>query len=60
MRRQFESDELEAALDRLLALPYWPREYDESHRAMAALKSTTSELIGRFCSSAEDATRALW
>ncbi len=54
----FEWGDLEAALDRLLALPYWPREYDESHRAMAALKSTTSELIGRFCLSAEEATRA--
>ncbi len=50
-------DELEAALDRLLELPYWPRGYDESHRAMASLKSTTSELIGRFCLAAETATR---
>ena len=31
----FEWAELEEALDRLLALPYWPRDYDESHRAMA-------------------------
>jgi len=54
----FEWGELEAALDRLLALPYWPRAYDESHRAMAELKNTTSELIGRFCLSAEEATRA--
>lgn len=49
---------LEAALDRLIALPYWPRDYDESHRAMADLKNSTSELIGRFCRAAEAATRA--
>ncbi len=54
----FEWAELEVALDRLLALPYWPRTYDESHRAMAALKNTTSELIARFCLAAEEATRA--
>ncbi|MCZ3389676.1 MAG: deoxyguanosinetriphosphate triphosphohydrolase [Actinomycetia bacterium] len=54
----FEWAQLEAALDRLLELPYWPHEYDESHRAMAALKNTTSELIARFCLSAEEATRA--
>ncbi len=55
--RTSEWAELEAALDRLLALPYWPHGYDESHRAMASLKSTTSELIGRFCLAAETATR---
>ncbi len=33
----FEWGELEEALDRLLELPYWPRDYDESHRAMASL-----------------------
>jgi dGTPase len=54
--RSFDWNELEAALDRLLALPYWPSDFDESHRAMAALKETTSELIGRFCRSAEAAT----
>jgi dGTPase len=53
----FDWGELEAALDRLLALPFWPRDYDESHRAMASLKSTTSELIARFCLAAEAATR---
>jgi dGTPase len=53
----FDWSELEAALDRLLALPYWPHHYDESHRAMAALKRTTSQLIGRFCLAAETATQ---
>jgi dGTPase len=49
--------ELEAALDRLLALPYWPSHFDESHRALAGLKETSSELIGRFCRAAEVATK---
>ena len=52
----FEWNALEAALDRLLDLPCWPSGYDESHRAMATLKETTSELIGRFCRSAEERT----
>ena len=46
-----------AALDRLTALPFWPTSYDASHRSLAALKNTTSQLIGRFCEAAEDATR---
>jgi len=50
-------DELGAALDRLLRLPYWPQAYDGSLRALAALKNMTSELIGRFCAAAENATR---
>lgn len=50
-------NELEEALDRLLALDYWPASFDESHVALVALKRVTSELIGRFCQAAEDATR---
>ena len=49
--------EVEEALDRLLALPFWPSAYDGSHRSLAALKNTTSQLIGRFCQAAEHATR---
>lgn len=49
--------ELEAALDRLLALPYWPGSYDASLRGLAALKNLTSQLIGRFCTAADVATR---
>jgi dGTPase len=54
-----EVDEAEvlAALDRLLATPWWPSSYDGSHRSLAALKNTTSQLIGRFCQAAERATR---
>lgn len=46
-----------AALDRLRELDYWPREYDGSHRHLVALKALTSNLIGRFCTAAELATR---
>jgi dGTPase len=51
------SDDFAAALDRLTTLPFWPRSYDASHRSLAALKNATSQLIGRFCTAAEDATR---
>jgi dGTPase len=50
--------EVDAALDRLLALPYWPTSYDGSQRALAGLKNATSQLVGRFCEAAEEATRA--
>jgi len=50
-------DELAAALDRLLALPFWPGGYDGSRVARASLKDLTSQLIGRFCDAAETATR---
>jgi dGTPase len=50
-------DDFAAALDRLTTLSFWPRSYDASHRSLAALKNATSQLIGRFCESAEDATR---
>ena len=53
-------DELGEALDRLLAMPAWPASYDGSLRAAAALKDLTSELIGRFCLAAEEATRAAY
>jgi dGTPase len=46
-----------AALDRLVALPWWPGSYDGSHRGQAALKDLTSQLIGRFARAAESATR---
>lgn len=52
------ADEVGAALERLLALPYWPRSYDGSLSSLAALKNATSELIGRFCAAAHEATTA--
>ncbi|MCO5996360.1 hypothetical protein NE234_23630, partial [Actinoallomurus sp. WRP9H-5] len=51
-----EIAELEERFTELLAEPYWPRAYDGSLRAAAALKNLTSELIGRFCRAAEHAT----
>jgi dGTPase len=50
-------DEVVAALARLRALPAWVGEYDGSHRALAALKDLTSQLIGRFTLAVELATR---
>ncbi|MEV4615982.1 deoxyguanosinetriphosphate triphosphohydrolase [Kitasatospora sp. NPDC049258] len=52
------SAELAEALDRLQAQEWWPRTYDGSARARAGLKDLTSQLIGRFCQAAEQATRA--
>ncbi|MER8186565.1 deoxyguanosinetriphosphate triphosphohydrolase [Kitasatospora sp. NPDC094015] len=52
------STELAEALDRLQAQEWWPRTYDGSARARAGLKDLTSQLIGRFCQAAEQATRA--
>ncbi|MGW6915702.1 deoxyguanosinetriphosphate triphosphohydrolase [Kitasatospora sp. NPDC054939] len=53
-----EPEELDAALDRLLAQEWWPSSYDGTARARAGLKDLTSQLIGRFCLAAEQATRA--
>lgn len=52
------AEEFGAALDRLRAQEWWPRSYDGSARARAGLKDFTSQLIGRFCLAAEQATRA--
>jgi dGTPase len=48
--------ELEEVLDNLLALDIWPREFDGTERSLVALKNLTSELIGRFCVAAQQAT----
>jgi dGTPase len=52
-----EPVELQAGIEELLALPWWPRAHDGSMPSMAALKNMSSQLIGRFCQSAEAATR---
>jgi predicted deoxyguanosinetriphosphate triphosphohydrolase len=52
-----EPAEIEERFRVLRAEPYWPRDYDGSQRALAALKNLTSELIGRLCRAAERATR---
>jgi dGTPase len=51
-------DALGDALDRLLTLPYWVSGYDGGRLSLARLKDMTSQLIGRFCDGASDATRA--
>ncbi|HEX4657479.1 MAG TPA: deoxyguanosinetriphosphate triphosphohydrolase [Streptosporangiaceae bacterium] len=42
----------------LITLPCWPAGFDGGLDSLAALKNLTSELIGRFCRSAQDATLA--
>ena len=50
--------ELAEVLDELLALDVWPASYDGAPDTVAALKNLTSELIGRFCVAAQQATLA--
>jgi dGTPase len=55
-----EDDRLRDALDRLRALPPWPRlGYDATLRAHVGLKALTSSLIGRFCTATQAATHAV-
>ena len=49
--------ELGEVLDGLLALEFWPPGFDGGPQSLAALKNLTSELIGRFCHAAQEATR---
>ncbi|MFJ3584910.1 deoxyguanosinetriphosphate triphosphohydrolase [Streptomyces sp. NPDC090127] len=55
-----DPQELADALDRLVDQDWWPHGYDGSAVAQARLKDATSQLIGRFCLSAEGATRQAW
>lgn len=50
--------ELIAAFDRLDSLDAWIEEWDGSRQAQGRLKNLTSQLIGRFCGAAVQATRA--
>jgi len=50
--------ELADCFDGLLGLPYWPASFDGGPASLAALKHLTSELIGRFCGTAQEATLA--
>lgn len=50
-------DEAAAALTRLQQLSCWPSNFDRTHRALARLKDSTSQLIGRFVLAAEVETR---
>jgi dGTPase len=49
--------ELSEVFAGLLELDSWPRAFDGGAAAAAAVKNLTSELIGRFCGAAEQATR---
>jgi dGTPase len=51
------TDELGEVFGCLLDLDCWPWSFDGGLQTAAAVKSLTSELIGRFCGSAEQATR---
>lgn len=57
---RFDAAELEAAIDRIAASGELVTGFDGSRRALAALKDSTSQLIGRFSRSAQQATRALY
>jgi len=64
VRDWYLPDAEDAALDEafagLRAMRSWPSSsYDGSRGAQAALKNLTSELIGRFCTSVQEATRAV-
>lgn len=50
-------EEAAAALTRLEGLSCWPKNFDRTHRSLARLKDTTSQLIGRFVLAAENETR---
>jgi dGTPase len=47
------------AHSRLAALSAWPQYYDGTHRSLARLKDSTSQLIGRFVLAAEVETRRI-
>jgi dGTPase len=50
--------ELGEVLDDLFRLPCWPERFDRGPAGLAGLKHLTSELIGRFCRAAQEATLA--
>jgi dGTPase len=50
--------ELRDVFGELLGFAFWPKEFDGGPSALAALKNLTSELIGRFCEAALQATLA--
>jgi dGTPase len=63
MVSQYKSDATEneaaSALARLQQLSCWPKYFDRTHRSLARLKDTTSQLIGRFVLAAEVETRKI-
>jgi dGTPase len=56
-----DGDRLSSALERLEAMPEWPRKpLDQGRASRAVLKSLTSALIGRFVVAVESATVQRW
>jgi dGTPase len=51
--------ELEAVFAEFMELPCWRFSFDGGPAALAAAKNLTSELVGRFCQAAEQATLAV-
>jgi dGTPase len=51
-------EELAGVFGELLALPCWPAGFDGGPQSLAGLKNLTSELIGRLCGAAYQATVA--
>jgi dGTPase len=62
VRRWYLADvtdgEIRDAVGRLRELPVWVEDFDGGQRALSALKDLTSQLIGRFTTAVEWATRA--
>ncbi|MEU0567608.1 deoxyguanosinetriphosphate triphosphohydrolase [Nonomuraea sp. NPDC005983] len=52
--------ELEEVFSRLIADPLWPRSFAATLADLAGLKALTSGLIGRFCRSAQTATKDVY
>jgi dGTPase len=50
--------ELDTVFAELMELDCWQFSFDGGPESLAAAKNLTSELVGRFCQAAEDATRA--
>ena len=50
--------ELETVFTEFIELEYWQLSFDGGPAALAAAKNLTSELVGRFCRAAENATMA--
>ena len=55
--KDLQETHLQAARERLLAMPYWLTSFDGTYADSARLKDMTSQLIGKFCSEAVEATR---
>ncbi|MGP3928834.1 deoxyguanosinetriphosphate triphosphohydrolase [Nonomuraea sp. KM88] len=53
-------NELEAVFARLITDPLWPRSFTGTLADLAGLKALTSGLIGRFCRSAQAATKEVY